>query len=970
MKNYLVIILAILSGYKALCQSYPLGLSSPKIDWKQIETEKVEVIFPSESEHQAQRVANMVHLLYDSAYYSLGDGVKKVSIILQNQGVRSNGFVTVGPFRSEFYTNAPQLNFAGTTDWMDMLTIHEYRHVEQFSNAQRGITKLAATVLGENAWGLMAGMAMPRWFFEGDAIYYETLLTNAGRGRMPAFENEYRALALEGRKFNYEKASATSLREFVPNHYNLGYLMTTYMRNKYGEDIWQKVVQDAVRYRGLIFPFNKALKKYTGLRSPKRYTEMMEDLTQDWKKELENIELTEFEKINSTKKRTFVNYQNPRFLVNGDIVVEKNGFNEIPGYYVLSKDGDENKLLRPGIYQSGNATLDVNGELMVWAETRYNARWANETYSVIMTGSSYDGTQSPLTRKTRYFAPALSPDSWKIAAIHAPPSQYFELHVIHRADTSVAKRIKIEPDDQYAFPDWITDDTLAVIVRRNSRNAIALIDAGTGAYEFVTPFWREQISYLNAHEDRIYFSGTFTGVDNVFYLDLATREVFQLTSSKYGATQPDIHSSGKKMLYADYTPDGYDIAMVNIDELDPKKLQKEYQTAVDLYESEISPHNILSKIPTNEFDVSRFRLSEGLLNLHSWYPYFFPPNFSIELSLDNKMSTFSANAAANYNVNEDRISYELGATYGEKFLALDANFVSGRRNRYVPLYQETNTGTDSVGASLLTVGQEWYENDINMGAVLPLNLTSGNTFKRLWFSYYLHMKDVNYENDEIGTDELFWAQEFRANFYILQRMARQFINPRLGISANFTYKNTLGTTANAADYLNINAVAFFPGLFKTHSFYINGAMQRENFESQYKFRDNFFYARGYFATPHERINRIGFNYELPLWYPDIAVGPFLFIQRIKSNFFYDISSSSGFDSNVNDLTPISPVSLVGAFEFPDSQFSSYGAEVTFDFRFIRLLDMDLGFRVSRLLDDQPGIDNATQFDFIIRSIGY
>jgi hypothetical protein len=787
---------------------------------------------------------------------------------------------------------------------------------------------------------------------------------------MPAFENEYRALTLEGRRFNYEKASATSLKEFVPNHYNLGYLMTTYMRNKYGADVWEKVVQDAVRYRGLFYPFNRALKKYGDMRSPKRYKEMMGELKKDWEKELTQIEITKFRKLNKKKKRTFVNYQNPKFLVNGDIIAEKNGFNEIPGYYLLSRDGEEEKLFRPGIYQESNATLDVNGEMMVWAETRYNPRWANETYSIIMEGFTNDGINRPITSKTRYFAPSISPDESKIAAVHAPESQLFEIHIINREDTTIVNRIQTDQSDQYAFPTWMADDKLAVIVRRNSRNAIALIDTEDGKSQFLTPFFDDQISYLAPHEDKIYFSATFTGIDNIFFLDLKDKQIYQLTSSRYGATQPDIHPYGQEMLYVDYTPDGYDIALVDLNELEPKPLKTDYETEVDLYESNVPQKNILGSIPTKEYDVSRFRLTEGLLNLHSWYPYFLPPNFSLELSMDNKMSTFSANAAANYNVNEDRVTYQVGATYGEKLFAFDANFVSGQRNRYVPLYREIDTGTDSVNAQLLTVGQQWYENDINLGAVLPLNLTSGNTFKRLWLSYYLHLKDVDYENNITGTDETFWAQEFRVNFYILQRMARQYINPRFGITANLTYKNTLFTDANQADYLNINGTVFLPGFMKTHSFYVNAATQRESFESQYKFRDNFFYARGYFATPHERVNRIGFNYELPLLYPDIALGPIFFIKRIKSNFFFDLSAALSFDSAIGDLTPITPVTLSGAFGVPLNYYQSYGAEVTFDFRFIRLLDMDLGFRVSRLLDEQSGINSPTQFDFIIRSIGY
>ena len=65
---------------------------------------------------------------------------------------------------------------------------------------------------------------MPPWFFEGDAVFTETLLSNAGRGRMPYFEGQYRALLLTGNSLNYEKNSAGSYKKLIPNIYNMGYL--------------------------------------------------------------------------------------------------------------------------------------------------------------------------------------------------------------------------------------------------------------------------------------------------------------------------------------------------------------------------------------------------------------------------------------------------------------------------------------------------------------------------------------------------------------------------------------------------------------------------------------------------------------------------------------------------------------------------------------------------------------------------
>jgi len=173
-----------------------------------------------------------VHYLYDSTQISIGERAGKISIFLQNQDTRSNGFVSVAPFRSELFITSPQFNFTGTADFLDILTIHEYRHVQQFLNARRGFTGLVAKVFGQIGWATISRLALPQWYWEGDAIVMETALTDAGRGRMPDFTRQYWALALNDRFYNYEKASAGSFKDFVPDPWHHGYFMVKHLRTK------------------------------------------------------------------------------------------------------------------------------------------------------------------------------------------------------------------------------------------------------------------------------------------------------------------------------------------------------------------------------------------------------------------------------------------------------------------------------------------------------------------------------------------------------------------------------------------------------------------------------------------------------------------------------------------------------------------------------------------------------------------
>ena len=79
------------------------GGTPPSVKWKQINTDTARIIFPAGLDSQAQRVASLVHLQAEHSATALGERVKKINIVLQNETVIGNGYVGLGPYRSEFY---------------------------------------------------------------------------------------------------------------------------------------------------------------------------------------------------------------------------------------------------------------------------------------------------------------------------------------------------------------------------------------------------------------------------------------------------------------------------------------------------------------------------------------------------------------------------------------------------------------------------------------------------------------------------------------------------------------------------------------------------------------------------------------------------------------------------------------------------------------------------------------------------
>ena len=144
------------------------------------------------------------------------------------------------------------------------LAIHEYRHVQQYNNFNVGLSKLLHDIFGDEGQALANNATIPNWFFEGDAVFNETNVSRQGRGSLPFFYNAYRSLWKAGKHYSWMKLRNGSYKDFVPDHYELGFLLVAYGREKYGDTFWEKVTHDAASFKGLFYPFQRAIKKYSG----------------------------------------------------------------------------------------------------------------------------------------------------------------------------------------------------------------------------------------------------------------------------------------------------------------------------------------------------------------------------------------------------------------------------------------------------------------------------------------------------------------------------------------------------------------------------------------------------------------------------------------------------------------------------------------------------------------------------------
>ncbi|MBC8147617.1 MAG: hypothetical protein H8E98_06500, partial [Bacteroidetes bacterium] len=347
--RYIILLSLFLIFNFSKAQYYDMGQDPTSINWKQIKTENFQIIFPKEFEEESQRLANILEIVYDYGSQSLNHKPKKISVILHTQTVKSNASVIWTPKRMEMYTCPPQDMY--TMDWLEQLAIHEFRHVVQVDKLNQGITKILYALLGEQAAAAVLGLYIPPWLLEGDAVLTETLLSKSGRGRLPGFERELRAQMIEKGAYKYDKAVYGSYKDFITNHYVLGYHLVTLARKNYGPEIWSAVFDNVARKPFMIVPFNNSIKKSTGLTKVKFYDSIMEELGSAWQKQDSENQYTKFDLITKNANKSHADYWFPHYLNDSTYFAVKTSIDDITRFVEIDSEGNEKILFTPGYIQ-------------------------------------------------------------------------------------------------------------------------------------------------------------------------------------------------------------------------------------------------------------------------------------------------------------------------------------------------------------------------------------------------------------------------------------------------------------------------------------------------------------------------------------------------------------------------------------------------------------------------------------------
>lgn len=929
-KYFIITFLFVFWGNAVFGQYFSTGEDPARLRWRQISTLNFQLIYPDDFEEQAQKLANYFEKVYKYGGNSLNHNPRKISIIFHTQTVKSNGLVGWAPRRVEIFTPPHQAIYA--QDWLEQLAIHEFRHVVQIDKIHSQLPGIIKLILGEHVSALITGAYLPFWFLEGDAVVTETALSNFGRGRLPSFLMEHRAQVVEKGVFSFDKAFNRSYRDFVPDHYKLGYHLVGEARAKYGYQLWDNAINRITQKPWSLTPFNRSLRIQTGMNQQQLYQSVFDSLHNVWKNEDKTAMPTQSKTLIATTP-VYTNYQYNHVLPSNDIITLKTGFDKIPQFIRIGKDGKETFLFTPG--QIFDESVGYRENLIVWSEFVPDLRWTHRGRSILKIFDTEDYSVTSLFPENKCFAPSISPDKQYVAVVEVNSENNYYLTVYSTLSGALIKRYQL-PDNNYIFsPAWKNDSELAVIVLTRNGKELALVNPFEEKFEWLLDAKMGEIKQLLFNNGNLYFISGYSGKDELWRKAFPDKSIHQISKARFGHAYPAFNQDGSVVL-SDYTSSGYQLIRIEKPLIEITKID-EVQEANFLLADALSgqEQGIINfdKADTLRYNSTNYYKGMNLFKVHSWAPlvidvntYDIQPGFSV--NSQNLLGTTETTLGYKWNLSENTGKYFVNFEYRGWYPIFKFEAESGkRRSEYYEIQVLINQAGQVIRQDTTVKEFTWSERRISLNSRVPLNLTRGVWHRLLQpeLKYDLTLFEHNTSTPAGFIHGNMQTLAYRIYYHQILRQAYRDLLPDWGIVTDISFRHSPLGKVNVGNLISGQFRAYLPGLSANHGFTLYAGIQQRVRGEKYGFGDVVRMPRGWNSANNNQFTSVSAEYRLPLFYPDKNIGRWVYIRRVKAAFFGDYAWLSGnIYKNGN---------IEGSFS---REVSSVGLDLTTDINVLRL----------------------------------
>ncbi|QDK44539.1 hypothetical protein DOM22_04885 [Bdellovibrio sp. ZAP7] len=934
MRFLFVVFAFLLNSLVANAQVSIIDQSPSSTQWKTIENDFVKVIYPETFKSRAIYVANMIE--HYSQVVGLSYGIKtpkKVTLIIRDQMAEPNGFVTLMPRRTEWYGSTTFSPIVGSTEWYQTLSIHEYRHVQQFDAFSHNTVDYFNWLFGDLGIALADSLVNKSWMKEGDAVYAETKFTDAGRGRSPRFLARLKALLMGRATPTYDQFISGTYQDSLVNQYVYGYILISRAYQKYGDDFWEKINEKNSRGPHP-WRFENAFKDISGTSFRKFYYESFDELRKQWAKDsFPGLEKTEFSVATDPKFQDGATY-----FIQYDL-------NKVPALYKKTANETEKVVEIP--YTGDLGRLDYSADHAVYSDFLPHPRYGFQGYSDLVLVNLKSGSHKYMTSDLRVYNPHFGHDGKTVLATEYLQDQTWQivefdltgkrLRSLKLANLNLVEAVALDKDK-------------VVVFALDKAGYRSMIQASFGSDKFTTilPGSRNNMFSLHSNGNGdVLFEAQYKGVIEILKLNSATMTFSQCTQSKIASYSPTF--AGSEFYYSEQFPYGNRIQKGSLN--DCKPIAK-----TELVDSKYlgdDPSDAYNKFPEvkiadqlnydtknaskyHEEDYSGF--DARAFTPHTW-SFFASRGFGLTVMTDNYLRDFGATVSLGSDGEENVPYTSLQVDFKRYWPVL--SLLGDIRNR------KTNVMNSDPEQDLT-----WREGSYGVGMLLPYqfkhHMYSG--FMGLGYSAKI-LRTESYRVDDVGVPGTGSSQyvDQTVNFqfsYAKEAQTRAILSPwSITLLAEYEDASTMNEDSVPGSYRTYGSLALTtPGIFRNNSILLAfSGQQGEEGTGHYLFAPpvinpvGYVYSRGFDYKTSDKFAKASFNYMFPIAYPDWNAGLWIYVNRIYANLFLDNTkyTAEGIDHNLK----------------------SSGAELILQSKLFRVLPLSWGVRYIHKADpDQDDVE--------------
>lgn len=942
--NFFVLISLSLSA-----QQSPSG-----IKWKSIDTGTYEIIFPEELQSLGQRVANLMVHYEKYNYKSIKTNTRKIPIVLINNYAEANGFVSYAPFYSHWFTTPASFD---SLEWFKGLAIHEGRHMVQV-NKMYYRDGLLYILFGDIGPAIYTILYIPGWFMEGDAVLMETALTKGGRGRIPAFDMWHRTLELSDIRYSYHQSYLGSYKSLYPysDHYRLGYLLCTYVRKHFGVDVWDRVISRiGTSFSTLIF--SSALYEETGMSIEEMYLKAMDEYREIWSNQKNGLLFTEADILNQTDDKRWESFYSPVVDEQYGILAVDFSREKIPSLVQIESGKKAGRVanLPYSIVLSflhHEKNLSAGSGKLLWREQVPDPRWGYRTWSDLRLFDITSGKSELITEKRKFITSTISKDGTTAAGIEYGSDLKYFLSVIDISSRSELLRTEIK-DKGYLFDISISDDKKSITFSAlaDEGNAILHYNIETGKItEAVKYTHKERLRSPVFFQKAIIYQSDYSGIDNVYAVDMVSGKRYQITSRPFGAFFPSV--SNDKLYFNDYSKNGYQAASMILDRKKWTPIEKIKIRSInyidEIAEQELENDNgAVDNIPSDEYPVRDYRHLKNVVNPFGWY--WFPLSFLLR----SKDANISLLALSKNVLHTTDIVLDYTYNYNEKMSSGNATLIysglypvftikGGYGGRAVYLYDQSEELNRDIYKT-------WSEAKAGGGISFPLNFSRGRHFTYIEFGSgieYLKLynqNDVDYEMyDNMKADGVLNSVNYHITCSSIHPGALDSVIPGTGGDISILYIHTPFEGEYRGSQFSSTLNLYLPGITDLQGFKFSGSYEKIKYDT-YIFPQRVLFPRGYQSVRYEQFYNATADYRFPVINFPLVISEkhSIYISRIwKLLYFRRINGDLFFDYGY------------GKTGNRDVVYRSFGGELTMEHNLLSnmYLALEIGARYSYCID--------------------